>query len=346
MEISKARITQDVNRMLIPTTKVDKDIFDEYVRMYNDKYERGEIQRGFILTPSHGISIKRCNLRKNLNTYEVFQTKSMHELMVIEPEGMFRLQWWHGAPKEFLKEKLSGRKCYIILKRELEKDGVDISKLYIQNGEEIKEQMPSPLIGVTKKTFYGVTFDNCHHVDINSAYPHFISKYHPELRPTIERMYDQRKNNPHYKLILNASYGWFQSKFFAYKMADASKYALEQTILTLQKLAAKIEKEGGMIIAYNVDGIWYRRETPLKLTKKGLGGIKTDHKYCKLRYKSNGVYEYIEKGKYYPVVRGKFKYEEEVDKKDWKWGDIYKSGAIGYKITDEYGIAEEIEIKE
>ena len=67
-----------------------------------------------------------------------------------------------------------------------------------------------------------------------------------------------------------------------------------------------------------------------------MGEWHNDHINCQFRMKSDGAYEFIEDGVYYPVVRG---VSNDV-KGDWQWGDIYKdkSKAQLFTFTEEEGI--------
>jgi hypothetical protein len=51
---------------------------------------------------------------------------------------------------------------------------------------------------------------------------------------------------------------------------------------------------------------------------------------------SAGAYEFIEKGQYFPVIRG---IPNDI-KTEWKWGDIYKEKAIPsiFSFTEEGGV--------
>lgn len=54
-----------------------------------------------------------------------------------------------------------------------------------------------------------------------------------------------------------------------------------------------------------------------------MGDWHNDRINCQFRMKSDGAYEFIENGIYYPVIRG---IANDV-KNDWQWGDIYTEKA-------------------
>ena len=328
------------NLMRFPITKVTLEEWNELVSYYNKQYEEGLINRGFESTPSGGISIKKEHLFYNNCCYEVRETRYMHELVICSGEGRARVQYDHGqAPQE---KQCSGHKAYCKLRRELAKDEVDISNWFITNGKELKETIPMPMIKLM--ILPNVRYTNVYHLDINSAYPYAMTQLIPEWTKTIERIYKGRASNKMNKSVLVMSYGWFQSSYFGYKLAQVSKYCIEFTENYLMNLTKRIE-EHGSVIAYNTDGIWFQcldedfiKELEAESSLK-LGDYKLDHKNCDIRFKSIGSYEFIENGKYTPVVRGRTNLDDLKPRSEWEWGDIFKAiPHVYYNSTEEYGI--------
>lgn len=330
------------NLMRFPVTKVTLEEWNELVSYYNKLYEAGEINRGFESTPSGGISIKKEHLFYNNSCYEVRECRYMHELVICSGEGRARVQYEHGqTPQE---KKCSGHRAYCKLKRELAKDGIDISKYFIDNGKEVTERTPMPMLKLM--ILPDVKYTNVYHLDINSAYPYAMTILYPEWTKTIERIYKGREKNKINKSVLVMSYGWFQSRYFGYKLAQVSKFCIDFTIDYLNELTKRIE-EHGSVIAYNTDGIWFQcinEDFIQELEKdasKVLGGYKLDHKKCDIRFKSIGCYEYLENGIYTPVVRGRTNLDDLKPRIEWEWGDIYKAiPHVYYNSTEEYGIIE------
>ena len=328
------------NILKFPVTKVTLEEWNELVSYYNKQFEEGIINRGFISTPSGAISVKKEHLFYNNSCYEVREARYMHELVICSGEGRARVQYDHGqAPQE---KPCSGHKAYCKLKRELAKDGIDITQWFIKDGKEIAKTIPMPMLKLM--ILPDVKYTNAYHIDINSAYPYAMTRLIPEWTKTIERIYKGRAKNKMNKSVLVMSYGWFQCRYFGYKLAQVSKYCIEFTIDYLNKLTKRIEKHGS-VIAYNVDGIWFQceneefiKELEEEASTK-LGDFKVDHKNCDIRFKSIGSYEYLENGVYTPVVRGRTNLDDLKPRTEWKWGDIYNAiPHVYYNSTDEYGI--------
>ena len=92
----------------------------------------------------------------------------------------------------------------------------------------------------------------------------------------------------------------------------------------------------------NVDGIWYQGEIYHDEDEgPNIGQWANDHINCKWRAKSSGSYEFIEDGKYYPVVQGCTGYDCVKPRTEWEWGDIYKTGKqLVYYFKDGVGLIE------
>ena len=351
-DIKTIAYEKKVNLMLLPCTQVDLKRYNEYVKFFNDLRDNELIKNGFIWTNSNGISKKNCNMIQNTCCYEIRNSTWMAEIIFIDRRfGMGRIQY-QFANREVKKEKMLGHKAYIMLKKQLKKDGIELNDYKIKDGEKVKQTIPSPYIKVQHPALLDKTLDCCHHLDINSAYPYAMTLMHPEWKTTIQRLYDRRKKNPTYKLVLNASYGYFQSKYINYSLAHISKFCIENTIEMLDAVSELLVDLGFKIIAYNTDGVWFQGINPnLQLLKDEfennhtLGDFKLDHTMCRLRFKSRGCYEYIENGKYYPVVRGKTNLDYIRPRDKWQWGDIYKALICKYHINED-GTIEEVFVNE
>lgn len=94
-----------------------------------------------------------------------------------------------------------------------------------------------------------------------------------------------------------------------------------------------------MVLLYNTDGIWYCGDVYHGEGEgKRLGEWENDHINCMFRAKSAGSYEFVEDGKYYPVVRGRTNLDLITPRENWKWGDIFKKEA---KVIEFYWLAGE-----
>lgn len=234
--------------------------------------------------------------------------------------------------------EISGRDSFQRFRAELKKDGVDIEKFAIDNGKKLKSTVDfgNPVIQFDE-SIKDKTIESAHHVDMASAYMYFAGIYHPEWEKTIHRIYDLRKSNNVYKHILTHACGFFQSQYcvlngHGYALADVSSFAIRSTAIAVKKMAKELSNYGFKILAFNTDGVWFcgdlklfPREKWEKLTEiKKIGNFSIDHKNCTIRFKSVGSYEYMENGKYTPVVRGLTRYDRAgLARDDWNWGYIY-----------------------
>lgn len=348
-----------VNYTLLPVNIVSVEVFNELVKYFNELFEKGEIKRGIVRTSSGGISTNGNKVF--FNNYEVNFYGWGVELLVLSANVKgkeiqplyFRVQHVFSQnidiKKENESEDINGRQAFRIFKKELFKDGINIDDYFIENGEEIKKEIPKPLIKIDNPFYKDVVFYNAHHLDIKSSYPYGMACKIPEWRPTIERLFKKRKEEPVFKKVLNLTCGFFQSvKLFKANLAHISKYAIELNNERILNMAEWLKKNGRQVLAFNTDGIWFEGESVENEIELGfeLGDFNQDHKNCKIRFKSDGAYEFVEDGIYYAVVRGKTKLDNIKPRSEWKWGDIYQDEAkiIHYEIEKNgknYGIIKE-----
>ena len=243
-------------------------------------------------------------------------------------------------------EEVGGYNGYLSLYSAFKKDGIDLKVYQVQNGLEIKQQIKDPVILATDACKKGETFYHVHHLDLNSAYAAGLAKTHPELAPTLIRMYNNRKKNPRIKSVFTNAIGFMQSPYcnfqgYEYCQAELSKCAINWTHDKMLELSAKLIKKGYSPLLFNTDGVWYTKikdgkeieSEPYTDDEIGdeLGQYKNDHVDCQFRIKSKGAYEYIEKGIYKAVVRGQSKELVET----FKWGDIFNKQATIVKQIKE-----------
>lgn len=305
-------------------------------------------------TKSGGISI---DSKKFFGCgWDIVGSRSCVDLILVKG-----VHYWHfmfknpaGKDKEI---PISGSIAFWELEKEAKKDGVDLEDLAIspEEGEEVKKEIESPKISLYREELKHRVIKNAHHVDFHSSHPAGMAKYYPELRPAIERIYDRKETGKqklrewdmgliskeemeHWawqstlcKAILNESWGIFQSQYKHYKWAHISRDAIHDTNERLMKLADELIAADREIIAFNTDGIWYSGEIYHGEGEgPGLGQWGHDHTNCTIRFKSAGCYEYLENGKYKPVVRGYTALDQLKPREEWEWGDIYKSNPFLY----------------
>lgn len=315
----------------IPTNIVPMD--DEGAATFNqilaevDELEKNGYTK-IVRSRSGGISISKRDFRPPC--FDIRVLKSCIELTVLDIDGMARIQFRTGLNKIDESGAISGHQSWIKFVTILGRDyGIDIHKYKIENGEEIKKQIPKAMIGLAKGALYDLPYVNVHHIDLNSSHMAGVAEAVPELRQPIEDLYNRRKGNPIYKAILTHTWGYMQSSMVGYGYAHLSKAGLEYTNRNVQELAANVVSAGGMPILYNTDGFWYCGEIYHGPNEgRLLGQYKNDYVNCKLRVKSNGCYEFMDSyGNYKPVVRGYTRLDAVKDREQWQWGDIYNMDA-------------------
>ena len=221
-----------------------------------------------------------------------------------------------------------------ITKLAKEKDGTDLKKYYIEDGSSKLDQVEKPMIS-GKEELFGQVLINCHHLDINSAYPAGLVNAYPDLTNTFKYLFDTRKTNPENKLLMNRFIGvchsvkWGQHANYVDLAIAAKKWCNDY----IKNYINILEGSGRKILAINTDGIWYQGEIYHDENEgKELGQWKNDHVNCIFRMKSGGAYEYMENGKYTPVVRGFTRLDKIKPRTEWEWGDIYKTPIMWYVI--------------
>lgn len=313
------------------------------IKIYNIiyKYLKSSDLNALIRTKSGGI--KKCFT--NRYSWDEKHTKSSARITVIVDGKVWVFRVGTIKDKE---DEMAPWQAWNIFEDCCESNGINLNDYKIDNGEEIKETIPEPLISMTyhmKETDEPLT--NVHHIDFHNSYPSGLVNKHPEFRKVVEPMYTLRKLKPEFKFVLNCVIGCMQSTKQRWKAqwAHLAKDAITDNNLRVSYLAALIANSGGEIIGFNTDGIWYRRILPYHGGNEGpnLGQWHNDHINCIFRSKSDGAYEFIENGKYHPVVRGETTLDRVKDRDKWVWGDIYKGDLIMFKFDEEEGIIYEKE---
>ena len=247
---------------------------------------------------------------------------------------------------------------------------IDINDYAANSADEaiaIKQSIEKPYIGCANKfvadpTGKKLPFQHCYHIDINSAFMSGVALNYPALEKPIRFIYNKRKEDPMCKQILNLACGFCQSRHtrgvrqlthehrFQFALSKISQAALFYTNRYIERKSRALTDAKYLVLAYNTDGIWYsdiHNLGPYHDEEEGiqLGQWKTDHSDCVLRFKSDGVYEYIEDGKYNCVVRGRTHLDDVKPRTEWQWGDIYLNDAkiqkYGFNPTDGFYINDE-----
>lgn len=292
------------------------------------------------LTPSGGICTKRTFKRETDNligTRMGIITTSSKVDVILLTDVCYRFQLGITPQKKEDKYHAPTRTIFCKFKKELQKIGINLDDYAINNGLEIKQQIPKPLIYVTNERHIGknIIFNNVHHVDFKSSYAAGLVNTHPEFKPVIEKYYKKRHRFPNYKLFLNVVIGYMQSKICCKaKWAHLSRDAIKDNISRVESLADAVRQNGGEILLFNTDGFWYTGPVYHGENEGAeLGQWQNDYINCKFRIKSKGAYEFITPdGQYHPIVRGLTNFDTQKPRSDWEWGDIFRPTAEAVKI--------------
>lgn len=302
---------------------------------------RSTTMNTIIRTPSRGISTNTMDLYNNSYAYDVLSTSTMLRITALIYNTLFVFTFGRCDNKQYKEEGVRPIDAWFEFCYTCKKYGINLDDYIIDNGAEVRKEIQKPLI-YFKEEAYNNIYENAHHIDFHNSYPAGLVNKHPEFKDPVTELYDDRKNNPKYKAVLNYSIsGCMQSPKSPWKSrwAHLCKDAIDDNIDRLTKLAFRLELEGRTILGFNTDGVWYTGDIYHSEGEgHNLGEWENDHINCKLRAKSNGAYEYIENGIYNPVLRGTTNYELEVPRELWQWGDIYKAGLLVFRFDDEKGV--------
>ena len=330
MALNHCRATQRINFLLIPVSNFD--ITKSGATKFNRIYFWLKKQRLYKLERTSSGGIQNGSHMK-VPAWDVRANKYCVEMTVILEGFAWRIQFRTKTPN-----KLSGRTAFTKFKRLLKKDGVDLDDYAINNGHEVKKDIETYLVKVWHQFYVDKIFSNAHHIDFHSSFAGGLANTHPEFAPTLKKVFRDREKDEMNKHILNFSIGFMQSiQGCNARWAHLSKDAIADNNKRLMELAKKVEDSGRKVLNLNTDGFWY--DGPIYHGEgegSELGEWSNDHTNCKFRMMSAGAYEYIEDGKYTPVVRG----IPNDSKLEWEWGDIYTKKAVPdiFTFTEEEGV--------
>ena len=331
------------NYMMIPVTllepnKENAELFNKILKLLEEA-DFHLLQR----TPSGGIA-KGIN-KLILPAYDYTYTLTNAEITILYSKGAWRIQFRSPIFEDSdTGKKISGKKAFIMFKKYCADYNINLDDYAVDNGLDIKGEIESPLICMANAGQKDRIWNNVNHVDFHNSYPAGLVNTHPEFHDVIKMCYDKRKEKDKmYKAVLNLSIGFMQSKWCGYKYATLSRDAINDNNKRIKELAQRLTDAGNIILAYNTDGIWYKGDVYHGEGEgKDLGQWENDHVNCTFRMKSDGAYEFIEDGKYHPVVRGYTRLDRIKDRSNWEWGDIYQAEIETYSITEEGIIYKEV----
>lgn len=342
---SRPLSSYDVNYTKIPVTRFGTN--EKGVEGFNRVYTwvKSNQHNFFLINRTRSGGISKQHLR--FPCYDIQTRKNSVELTLLCRGGQFRFLFRTGYTTEEGGPGVSGREGYNKFKEVCQKHGINLEDLAIKNGKEVKDSIEKLHIGLDRQSYKNLTFTNAHHIDLNSAFMSGIKKAFPVLEEPIQEIYDKRKENPVYKGVLNTAQGYMQSEWckinkLPYSLAHLSKAGIAFCNRKVEELAKRLTEAGRVVIAYNTDGLWYVGDVFHDLDEGiGMGEWKNDHINCKIRFKSDGAYEYIEPdGSYHPVVRGFTRLDRMKPRSQWEWGNIYQDECevIKYYFNNEEGI--------
>lgn len=328
-------------RFILPCNEIGATVWNKLIDCLKEEYY-DQLDR----TPSGGLRV----MQTTGNGWYIEQSKRGCTLVAYLWLNQFRHVGFRVSFESTAKINelgITGRAAYFKMRDEFKKDNINLDDYAVENGKEIKEEIKKPMIELGTFTQTDNTYVNASHIDLHSAYPSGIVANYPELKPTIERIYNNRKNSKqdtNLKLQLDAAIGYFQSEYCTinhnkYALAKLAKAGVNWCYDTINEIAEELNSQDKTILAFNTDGIWFidtGKRFKSKWIGDGLGKAAIDHTNCKIRFKSKGSYEFIENGKYTPVVRGSTRLDQIKSRDQWKWGDIYqKEASIIYYRLDE-----------
>lgn len=333
-DVCKPTILSDHNQYLIETrlyrfNDVDIDEFNMIMKALRES-DLNIIKR----TPSKCIK----QTISNSYAYDISITNGYSRVTVIIGCKHWCFKIGGGIDHEDDDKTMSGSRAFQEFKRLCVKEGINLEDYYIDNGQEVKEEIEKRMIYFKDEFKYRV-IEGVHHIDLNASYPSGLIKYHPEFTPVIVNLYKRRKTSNKAKAVLVAAIGYMQSRYIGYKLAHLARDANNDNNAVIKSLTSDLISKGYTIIGYNTDGIWYFGGEPYHTEGEGhrLGQWKNDHIYCKFRAKSDGCYEFIENGQYNVVYRGSTNLDKEKNRADWEWGDIFKTSVIQYYYDKDKG---------
>ena len=337
--LSEIKKTRSYFYHSLPVT--DLETVDDYNAAI-DYFKSNGYSYGIPLTKNRNIST-RGHLSFSYEIISYHGSMAGWQIWCVTPEGNFILQFTPTMDKDGQivgrTNKKGGTYALNRFACELQKQSNITLLDYALPEEEaiaVKSSIPKALIGPVDDDLIARTLEHCYHLDINSAYPAGLKEAFPEFGKVIDYLYTKKKNakteeeKDDYKLILNSLIGKMQSETIQYRYAHMSKAAITYCKAKILQMAYWLRQHDCKVVMYNTDGLWFypNRQLPdlSEFLGSELGQWKLDHKDCTLCMK-NANYEFIEDGKYTPVVRGKTKLDRIKPRSQWQWGDIFKFDA-------------------
>lgn len=271
-------------------------------------------------TPSGGI--KKYNINHAIGAWdceEKYNKKGILKgvfLTVIIKNTVFVFKVGNFRSKD---GELSGYKTFAEFSKICKNENIDLESYAINNGEEIKKQIESPII---RNYYLHEEISHVNHIDLNQAWPSSLCEVYPEFKPVIHKLRAKGK------LYSDIAMGFMQSEYIGYRYAHLAKIGINGCNKKIRELRAKLLEQGFDVIGVNTDGIYYKDNTNQnRLYHDDNEGIELGqwkHDYVDFTFyaHSDGQY-YLEKdGKYKIKARGFYSYERNKPREQWDRTDF------------------------
>ena len=293
-----------------------------------------------VRTKSGGISInkKNQNWQNNICSWFYRDTNNIAEIFVA-CSYVLRIQiGTHTTDSVTGEKRPSGKIAFSEFSAMCKRHAINLNDYQLNEEEasQAKSEIKKPLIdwGDFGDTIKDMELHEINHIDFHSAYMSGLMTTHPEFSVVAKELYNNRKEKPKYKAVMNHSIGYMQSmKCCGAKWAHLSRDAINYNYDKMISTAENMRKNGFVPLLYNTDGIWYCDSVANRLyhdENEGPGLCQWSHDYVNVRFrvKSIGAYEFEYQNKegqtiYKPVVRGTTELDRVKSREKWQWGDIY-----------------------
>ena len=323
---NSCELMRDLNLMLVPCVKIPTT--EAGMKEFNHILELSEesgLENVIEFSRSGGVTVRRDKIRRGVGLRVL---SSVLELVIVDFPRCIRFQFRSESPKKGL--DISGRKAFSVFKKICRRFGVDLEDYAIEDGEEIKKQIPAPLIGVIKAKL-GVLYEGCHHIDFHSAYMGALAETGDPFRMIVDYIYNKREKEENeekkneWKAVLTNTFGYMQSKIAGYRWAHFSLEMIKRTREKLLDLSERLRESGRIPLFFNTDGIWYAGEIYHGEGEgKKAGEWENNHENAKIYFKSPGCYAFEENGVFKPVCKGRYKFDSIKPRDKWTWEDFFK----------------------
>lgn len=319
-------------------SEAEKDINEIYLTLKNRQLEF----RPTVLTPAGNI--KRF-IRNYYRTWFHEVIKSSTGLFkgikftIIICNRVYRLSFGYKGTKN---SAMTGFEAYRLFQKTCKKYKINLNNYKQTKEEGLKSK--SEIKGysilrnwqISRKVYHHVN-----HLDIHSAWPAGVINTYPEFKPVFDDLYKIDKQTGPKAL------GYFQSKKCNYAYANLAKLGINWCDKKIWNIILKLQLDGFTVIQVNTDGVWYCKENSDvnviyhdEDEGKEIGQWKTDHVDCDFYSHSDGAYWYVENGKFVPVARGRYSYENIKSRDQWDEDDFMKAMTtmITYDWDEEKGL--------